>query len=282
MNIMIKAQIFIIIILLFSTITLGCIEEEQKQIATIDETAGELAPSATENPQSLHVYCGAGMRKPMDEIGLLFEEKYGISVNYNYAGSNTLLSQMELTQKGDIYMPGATYYFDVAKEKGFTDYEQLIAYHVPIIEVPKGNPANITSLDDLAKPGVKVILGDAEAAAIGKMGNKILEKNGIYEDVEKNIIARSATANELVVYISMNQADASIIWEDLVVNSEKIETVAIPREQNIIKIIPIGTLTFSENKDAAKTFVDFVASSEGKTIFEEHGFTTYPNEKYEN
>ncbi len=277
-----KAKTFMTMILLFSTITLGCIQEEQEQLATIDETAGELTQSATEKPQSLLVYCGAGMRKPMDEIGLLFEEKYGISVNYNYAGSNTLLSQMELTQKGDIYMPGATYYFDVAKEKGFTDYEQLIAYHMPVIAVPKGNPANITSLDDLAKPGVKVILGDPKAAAIGNLGNKILEKNGIYEDVEKNIIARGATVNELVIYVSMNQADASIIWEDLVVNSEKIETVAIPSEQNIIKIIPIGTLTFSEKKDAAKTFVDFVASSEGKTIFEKHGFTAYPNEKYEN
>ena len=275
-------QILMTMILLFSTLTLGCIGEEQKPIATIDETDGELTPSATENPQSLLVYCGAGMRKPMDEIGLIFEEKYGTSINYNYAGSNTLLSQMELTQKGDIYMPGATYYFDVAKEKGFTDYEQLIAYHVPVIEVPKGNPANITSLDDLAKSGVKVILGDAKAAAIGKIGNKILEKNGIYEDVEKNTIARSATANELVVYISMNQADASIIWEDLVVNSEKIEIVAIPYEQNIIKIIPIGTLTFSEKNDAAKKFVDFVASAEGKMIYEKHGFTTYPNEKYEN
>jgi len=277
-----KAKTFMTMILLFSTITLGCIQEEQEQLATIDETAGELTQSATEKSQSLLVYCGAGMRKPMDEIGLLFEEKYGISVNYNYAGSNTLLSQMELTQEGDIYMPGATYYFDVAKEKGFTDYEQLIAYHVPVIAVPKGNPANITSLDDLAKPGVTVILGDSKACAIGNLGNKILEDNKIHEDVEKNIIARGATVNELMIYVSMNQADASIIWEDLVVNSEKIETVAIPSEQNIIKIIPIGTLTFSEKNDAAKTFVDFVASSEGKTIFEKHGFTAYPNEKYEN
>jgi len=282
LDIMTIVQIFMIIILLFSAITLGCIKEEQKLITTIDETARELTQSVTEQTQSLLVYCGAGMRKPMDDIGLIYEEKYGISVNYNYAGSNTLLSQMELTQKGDIYMPGATYYFDVAKEKGFTDYEQLIAYHVPVIAVPKGNPANVTSLDDLAKPGVNVILGDSKACAIGNLGNKILEDNKIHDDVEKNIIARGATVNELIIYVSMNQADASIIWEDLVVNSEKIETVAIPSEQNIIKIIPIGTLTFSEKNDAAKKFVDFVASMEGKTIFEKHGFTTYPNEKYEN
>jgi molybdate transport system substrate-binding protein len=276
-----KCKILIMMILLCSIITFGCIQEKPKETVLKNETAWELIPSTIENVESLFVYCGAGMRKPMDEIGLLFEEENGISVNYNYAGSNTLLSQMELTQKGDIYMPGATYYFDVAREKGFTDYEQLIAYHVPVIAVPKGNPANITSLDDLAKSGVKVILGDSKAVAIGKLGDTLLKDNGIYEDVEKNVVARGATVNELVVYISMDQGDASIIWEDLVVNNEKIESVAINSQKNIIKIIPVGTLSFSNKNDAAKKFVDFVASDKGKTIFEKHGFTTYPNKKYE-
>jgi molybdate transport system substrate-binding protein len=276
-----KCKILIMMILLCSVITFGCIQEKPKETVLKNETAWELIPSTIENVESLFVYCGAGMRKPMDEIGLLFEEENGISVNYNYAGSNTLLSQMELTQKGDIYMPGATYYFDVAREKGFTDYEQLIAYHVPVIAVPKGNPANITSLDDLAKSGVKVILGDSKAVAIGKLGDTLLKDNGIYEDVEKNVVARGATVNELVVYVSMDQGDASIIWEDLVVNNEKIESVAINSQKNIIKIIPVGTLSFSNKDDAAKKFVDFVASDKGKTIFKKHGFTTYPNEKYE-
>ena len=57
--------------------------------------------------------------------------------------------------------------------------------------------------------------------------------------------------------------------------------MAINSEQNIIKIITIGTLSFSNKNDAAKKFVDFVASAKGKTVFEKHGFTTYPNEKYE-
>ena len=256
--------LMLIMVLLCTTIPPGCIDDTQEQ-----------------TPESLLVYCGAGMRKPMDEIGSLFEEEYGVSIHYNYAGSNALLSQMELTRKGDVYMPGATYYFDLARDKGLTDYEQLIAYHVPVIAVPGGNPANITSLDDLAEPEVTVILGDPKAAAIGKLANTILEKNGIYDAVEKNVIARGATVNELIVYVSMKQADASIIWEDLAANSEKMEIVDIPGGQNIIKIVPIGTLTSSEQKDTAKKFVDFVASPAGKAIFEKHGFTAYPDEKYE-
>ncbi|MEA1894716.1 MAG: molybdate ABC transporter substrate-binding protein [Euryarchaeota archaeon] len=276
-----RTAILIVAILFCSAIALGCVEEAREPTTTTDGTSGELTHPATEEPHSLLVYCGAGMRKPMDEIGSLFKEEYGISINYNYAGSNTLLAQMELLQRGDVYMPGATYYFDIAKEKGITDYEQRIAYHVPAIAVPKGNPAGITSLADLAKPGVAVILGDPKAAAIGKLGDKILEKNGIYDAVKNNTISRGATVNELIVYTSMKQADASIIWADLIVDNEKMELVEIPREQNIIKIIPAGTLTFSEKKDAATKFVNFVASPEGKAAFEKHGFTAYPDEKYE-
>ena len=230
---------------------------------------------------TLLVYSGAGMRKPMDKIGVAFEKKYGVAVNCNYAGSNTLLSQIELTKKGDAYIPGATMYIDKAKEKGFVDYEQPVAYHIPVIAVPKGNPAKITRLEDLTKPKVKIIFGDPKAAAIGKLGNKILKKNKIYKAVQKNIIATTATVNELVIYISMNQADASIIWRSSLLGTEnKINIVEIPKKQNCIKIIPIGRLTFSKNKEMAKSFVNFVASSEGKSIFQECGFTIYSDPRY--
>jgi len=65
----------------------------------------------------------------------------------------------------------------------------------------------------------------------------------------------------------------------LIGTEKETDIIEIPKEQNLIKVIPIGMLTFTENKEYAKTFVDFVASAEGKVIFEKHGFTTYPNEK---
>jgi molybdate transport system substrate-binding protein len=217
----------------------------------------------------------------MDEIGSVFEQKYGVKVEYNYAGSNALLSQMELTQAGDCYMPGATKYIDIATEKGFIDYKQNICYHIPVITVPKGNPANITSLEDLAREDVTLVWGDPEVAAIGNVGVKILEKNGLYDAAWPNVIATLPTMNELLMQIAMGQADAAINWWDTVKFVADIEVIEIPQEQNIIKIVPIGATTFSENPETAKQFVDFVASDEGKAIFEKQGFITYPNEAYE-
>ena len=230
--------------------------------------------------KALMVYSGAGMRKPMDEIGSVFEEQNGVTVQYNYTGSGAQLSQMELTREGDAFMPGAAMYLDTADEKGFVSYRQNIAYHIPVIIVPKGNPGNITGLDDLARPGVKLVWGDPEVAAIGKTGIAILKKSGIYEDTWKNVTATFPTMNEVMTQIAMGQADAAINWWDTVKFVEDIEVIQIPKEKNEIKLIPIGTLTFSQAPDVARQFVDFCSSSEGKTIFEKHGFVTYPNPEY--
>lgn len=238
-------------------------------------------PSSSAEGDELLIYCGAGLKNPMNEIGELFEDRYGVKVYYNYAGSGQLLSQMQLTKKGDVYMPGATYYFDIAKDKGFIEYQKPVAYHIPVIAIPEGNPANITSLDDLAKPGARVILGDPQACAIGRLADEILEKRGIFDEVNKNIVARTATVNELVLYVSIGKADVSVVWKSLLVGVEdKVDAIEIPEEQNLIKIIPIGILTFSENKDKAGEFMDFVTSDEGRTVLRNFGYTPYPDEKY--
>lgn len=230
--------------------------------------------------EPLFVYCGAGMQEPMDDIAAAFSEKYGVDVTYKYAGSNTLLSQIELTELGDIYMPGATYYFDAAKEKGYVDEEKMVAYHVPIIVTPKGNPAGITCLDDLGKEGIRIALGDPDACAIGKLSNQMLEKNGLSETVLPNVAVRTATVNEIGVDVSLEQVDAGIIWEDLY-DPDYMDRIDISKEENIIKIVPIGMLSFSTNKDLAQEFIDFVTSDEGKEIFRKHGFTTYPDALYQ-
>jgi molybdate transport system substrate-binding protein len=276
-----KKHIIVFLLLISCILFLGCVDSTSDSVGYQDESAsdsGNLGEQVSEEP--LLVYCGAGMRKPMDEIGVLFEEEYGVPVQYNYAGSNTLLTQIELTGEGDVYMPGATYFFEVAAEKGFVDNSSNVAYHVPVIITPLDNPANIDSLDDLANDDVSVVLGDPQAAAIGVLCDKMLTKKGIYNQTEDNVVARGATVNELVTYITLGQADASIVWEDLVRNNDAVNVIEIAEDDNIIKIVPIATLTTSENPEIAAEFVDFVVSDEGHSIFEEYGFTLYPDEKY--
>ena len=241
-------------------------------------TSGCTSTNSAED-QTLLVYCGAGMKEPMDEIAQVFKDTEGIQVEYTYGGSAQLLSQIELYQTGDAYMPGALSYIQSAIDKGFVDKSEKVIYHVISIIVPTGNPANITSLEDLTKPGVRVAIGEPTGPAIGQGTKKMLEKDGLWDAVSANVVVKSATVNELLVYIAMDQADAALVYEDLY-NPEAMEKIDIPQEQGKVDIVPIGTLTFSENKENAEKFMNFVASDEGKAIFAKYGFETYPSAMY--
>ena len=240
-------------------------------------TTDEQQPIAED--KSLIVYSGAGLREPMDEIAQVYQEKTGTEIKYTYSGSAQLLSQMELLQKGDCYMPGAKAYIDSAAEKGFINSSEDVIYHVLAIAVEPGNPKNISCLKDLTEEGVTVAIGEPTGNAVGIATQKIYEKAGLWEDLQDNIVVRSGTVNELLVYMNMDQADAAIIWEDLLDNSD-IEQVDIPRQEGFVKVVPVNTLTFSDNPAEAQAFADFVASDEGKAIFVKHGFETFPSAKY--
>lgn len=252
-------------------------------IASISGCIGGGAPrrttTQTESADSIVVLSGAGLRKPIEEVGSRFESEKGISVDFNFAGADTLLSQIDLNQVGDVYVPGARMYIKEAKEKGYVDDWEIIAYHTPVIGVQEGNPKNVQGLGDLTNSDLDIALGDPGACAIGVLAEKILKGADLYQSVEENVAARGGTVNELVVYLTQQQVDATIIWQEKLHGlHDKIDIIEIPPEDNIVKKIPTGTLTYTDKPTAADEFVDFVASDRGRGVFNEYDFEVYTGE----
>lgn len=265
-------SIFLIAMLIFSAMYLsGCGKQAADSGSQNVKKIETVQPLKYEGKE-LMVHSGAGLSKAMDDMGQAFTKKYGAKVNFNYAGCAQLLSQMEINKQGDVFVGGSLNDMDVARQKGFADKYIEVAYHIPAIAVPKGNPAGISGLADLAKPGIRIILGDEQANAIGKKGAKILEKNKLKAAVEKNVVARAATVNEIVTQIGLKQGDAGFIFEDNGFEAKDIEVITIPKEQNAIDKVPVCVLCFTQKNELAQAFVDFTASEEGKAIFEKHGF----------
>ncbi|NLV27095.1 MAG: molybdate ABC transporter substrate-binding protein [Methanomicrobiales archaeon] len=235
--------------------------------------------AADNSPDTLFVYSGAGLKAPMTEIGELFEEKTGIVVEYNFAGSGTLISQMEISKKGDAFIPGGTPDYSIAQNKSLVSDPAYVAYHVPVIGVQPGNPHGITSARDLAKEGLKLALGDVNATAIGRQGQKLFTKLGIDADIEENVILRAPTINEVVTALKLRQVDAALITIDQI-KGDEIEAVQLKDDENMALVIPIGLTTFTTKQDSAQQFVDFVSSDEGKAVFKKHGHPVYPDPVY--
>lgn len=236
--------------------------------------------AAVSTKQSLLVYCGAGLRRPMDEIGRKFKEQKGVYVRYNYSGSPCLLAQIILYKKGDLYMPGEEYYMDQAVKRGFIAEHKVVAYFVPVIMVQKGNPWGIRGLTDLLKPGLKVGLGDPQSCAAGSVAKKVLEKNGLWDRLEKsrNLTFLASTAPELGNHIKFGTIDAAINW-DAVASwyEDKADVIPIPAQQNIVSACPIGVLKLekSQQPELARQFLEFVAT-EGREVFRKHHYTVDP------
>jgi molybdate transport system substrate-binding protein len=246
--------------------------------AGCSNTVSENGTSAADNT-TLLVYSGAGLKTAMTEIGEVFTEKYGIGIDYNFAGSGTLITQMELSRKGDLFIPGGTPDYRIAQGKGLVGEPGYVAYHVPVIVVAPGNPKNITSVEDFARRGLKIALGDANTTAIGRASDKLFQQRGILDAVEANVVLRAPTVNEVAVAMNMGTADAALITLDMV-NPETMEVIELPPENGVVLIVPIGVTTFTEHQDAARLFVEFVTSDEGKAIFVKHGFPAYPDPAY--
>ncbi|MGC9372150.1 MAG: molybdate ABC transporter substrate-binding protein [Thermovirgaceae bacterium] len=233
-------------------------------------------PAAAET-EPLLVYCGAGLMKPMDELKATFEERTGTKVRMIYAGSGELFGMISTRQEGDVYIPGDIKYTTDALEKEIVveDGMENICYHVPVILTPAGNPGKVESLEDLGKEGLKIALADEKAAAIGKVSIAVLKKNGLLDAVNKNVVTKPSTTNQLLIYTATGQVDATIAWEDQALWGEgegKIEVIRIPSAQNLIKTIPASVVTFSKRPQEATSFIRFISSKEGKAVWAKWGF----------
>jgi len=228
--------------------------------------------------RELILYCGAGLRPPVDEMVEIFSREHGVRMVIDYAGSEVLLSKIGLVRKGDVYLPGDSHYVDQAAAGDMVLTRHTVCWFVPTILTAKGNPKGIAGLRDLLAPGVRLGLGDPAACAIGRKTKKIFEKNGIpWEEVLENLDYQSLTVNELGMQIQAGSLDAVIVWDAIAHYYDRHgEEIPIPPEQNVISTVDIAVLGFTQNREEAEAFAAFAASERGRTVLAKHKYRIDP------
>jgi molybdate transport system substrate-binding protein len=232
--------------------------------------------------KSITAFVGSASKPPMEEAAAAFEEETGIKVYLTFGGSGALLSQLEISRSGDLYIPGSPDYMVKAERKNIVDpaSEKKIAYLVPVIAVQRGNPEDIKSLADLAGPGIEVGIGNPEAVCLGLYAVEILEYNHLLEEVGKNIIVNAKSCEDTATLISMKSVDAVIGWDVFQHwDPDNIEVVYLAPEQlPRIAYVPAAVTAFAQDKESARAFLDFLVSPEGQSIFRKWGYITTEEE----
>lgn len=246
---------------------------------------GIIAVSAVSAEERLMVFAGAASKPPTEEAAKAFERKTGVKVNVVFGGSGYVMSQMILGKKGDIYFPGSSDYMELAKRKGvvFPETEKYVVYLVPAINVQKGNPKNIRSLKDLTRPGLKVAIANPEGVCVGAYAVEIIEKNFSADEkaqFKKNLINYTESCEKTATAISLKAADAVIGWRVFHYwDPERIETIPLKKSEILrIGYIPIAISKFTQNRELAQRFIDFLLSDEGKAIYRKYSYFMTPDE----
>ena len=238
---------------------------------------GYAGKPSSEDIAEIRAFCGSASKPALEESAGVFEEKTGIRVVLYFSGSGTALSQMKLSGKGDLYMPGSPEYMEKAAEEGIIDIEttRIIAYLIPAMLVRRDNPRNIQELSDLAKPGTRVAIGNPESVVIGLYAVEILEKDGLLESVGKNIVTLSESASKAASLIPLNADDAIIGWRVFGIWGPDNQLVLLhPDQIPRIAYIPAAVSSFSKNPEAAIAFIEFLTGGEGQEIFTRWGYIT--------
>ena len=223
-------------------------------------------------------HAGVGQRSALTDIQAAFRKKHPeVKVNFSFKGSGYFIADISRSREGDLYMPGEEFYLLQAAERGFIkEYDpdrDIAAHFITVIITPRGNPKGITKIEDFAKPGVRVGLGNPRACAIGIEHERVFKRAGIWEEVQRNAAFSAKCIPELGNAAQHDLIDAAIVWAtNAVLYLRDCEIIPLePRYRAAIRL-PVAVTSFSKNPREAETLKNFILSDTGQTIFLSHAY----------
>jgi len=225
---------------------------------------------------TLLVFAGAAIKAPLDEYAEAWGRRNGVDVQVTYGGSGAVLSQMILARTGDVYISGSADFMDKAEQRKAVDpsTRQVIATLVPVIAVPRDNPKRILSLEDLARPGLRIGIGDPETVCVGAIALLLFREAGLLERIEPNIVVHAKSCEDVAAVLALGQVDAVIGWgvfDDQ--RPQDIEVVPLPPALQARTDHVVGAVAaFTTRRDLARAFLDGLTSPEGRATVARHGY----------
>ena len=230
--------------------------------------------------QNLNVFAAASLTDAFHEVGKNFEAANpGVKVTFNFAGSQALRTQIEEGAPVDVFASANKTEMDALVTDGLVaqDAPQVFLTNNLVVILPSGNPAGLTKLEDLANPGLKLVLA-AEEVPVGKYARQALETMsgqfgaGFKDKVLANVVSNEDNVKQVVAKVQLGEADAGIVYTSDAIAAPDLKTIEIPAEMNVIAKYPIAPITKSSQPEVAQAFISYVLSKDGQAVLQKWGF----------
>jgi len=223
---------------------------------------------------TLYIYGPGGPFGPVNECASLFAEKNNIPVKVIAGPEATWINQA--LRNADIIFGGAEYMMDdfIQRHPGFINANSrttLLTRNAGILVRP-GNPKNISSVADLAKSGIKVMI--TSQAGQTAIWEELAVKADKLPAIQKNIISSTGNSAQAIAAWKADVAiDAWITYASWHYRLKDITSlVSIPAKKNIGRGTPIAITANTAHKELSAQFIDFLMNSEAKQVFIKWGW----------
>ena len=216
---------------------------------------------------TLTVFAASSLKGAFTELGKDFEADHdGVKVTFSFAGSSDLVAQIQQGAGADVFASADQATMD---ELG-NDAEDptLFATNTLEIAVPPDNPARVSSLQDLTKAGIKLVLCAPEVPC-GAAATKVEEAAGL----TLKPVSEEQSVTDVLNKVISGEADAGLVYvTDVKAAGDQVKGVPFDESSEAVNDYPIATVSGSKHADLAAAFVDLVTGDQGRQVLADAGF----------
>jgi molybdate transport system substrate-binding protein len=230
--------------------------------------------------QELTVFAAASLREVFQSLAQTFEKQHpNVKVRFNFAGSQDLRMQIEHGAKADVFVSADWRHMKLPASLGTVLSPTVFARNLPVVVVPKNNPAKVLTFADLPR-STHLVLGASETP-IGAYTETIfaaaekLYGKAFGEKVRANVRSRELNVRQVLTKVALGEGDAGIVYKtDALTMPDKVQVIEIPATINVVAEYLIAALKDAPAADLARDFVKLVLSREGEKVLSAAGFNT--------
>ncbi|TDC65658.1 molybdate ABC transporter substrate-binding protein [Actinomadura sp. GC306] len=230
----------------------------------------EGASSGAGGGRTLTVFAAASLTEAFTELGKAFEGSHpGVRVRFGFAGSSTLAQQITQGAPVDVFAAASTATMATVTEAGdAAGPPRVFARNRLVVAVPKDDPGAVDSVDDLSKPGLKVILCAVQVPC-GAAAEKALDAAG----VEVEPVSREQDVKAVLTKVGIGEADAGLVYRtDAEAAGDRVRAIEFPESARARNDYPIVEVAEAPHSALAKEFIALVLGAQGRAALRRAGF----------
>lgn len=236
------------------------------------QTVGTTSSAAP--ARSLTVFAAASLQKTFTVLVKTFEASHpGVTVVINFAGSQTLASQLVEGASADVFASANETQMKVVTDAGLaTGQPTIFATNQLMIAVPPDNPAGIASFGDLTRKGLALVVC-APAVPCGAATQKVEQATGVRLDP----VSEEQSVTAVLSKVQTGEADAGLVYRtDVIAAGGSVRGITFPESVQAVNRNPIVLLKGAPRAELGRAWIDLVLGAQGQSVLADAGFGGAP------